>query len=118
MSKGWNAPRKSLELVHPGGLASASPSKDLHISFEPSPDYCGIAKAAAGRSFGGSSKTLFTGRVDNAHGLKAVLAQAVEAVKEGRGAVVEALLEDDADVKNAEGLVKEVARQESEAEGS
>ena len=56
--------------------------------------------------------------MDNAHGLKAVLAQAVEAVKEGRGAVVEVLLKDDEDVKNIEGLVKEVALQESEAEGS
>ena len=116
--KGWNAPRKSLELVHPDGLASASPSQDLHISFEPSPDYGGIAKAAAGRSFGGKSKGLFTGRVEDASGLESVLKQAVEAVKEGRGAVVEAILDDDVDVKNAEGLVREVALREREAESS
>ena len=99
MRKGWNAPRKSLELVHPTGLASTSPNKDLHISFEPSPDYGGIAKAAAGGSFGGVKKGLFTGRAENPQELKEVLAQAVEAVEEGRGAVVEAVLGND-DIKN------------------
>ena len=39
------------------------------------------------------------GPVENAHGLKNMLAQAVEAVKEGRGAVMGVLLEDDEDVK-------------------
>ena len=116
MSKGWNAPRKSLELVHPTSLASTSSNKDLHISFEPSPDYSGIAKAAAGRSFGGLKEGLFAGRAENGQELKALLAQAVEAVKEGRGAVVEAVL-DDEDVESVEGVVKEVALREKEAEG-
>lgn len=115
-AKGWNAPRKSLELVHPTGLASISPNKDLHISLEPSPDYGGIAKAAAGESFGESKVGLFTGKADNAQKLEAVLAKAIEAVREGRGAVVEAILEDDS-VKDVKGLVKEVAQQEKEAEG-
>ena len=110
--KGWNAPRKSLELVHPAGLASTSPNEDLHISLEPSPDYGGIAKAAAGTSFGALKEGLFTGRADNAQELKAVLAQAVDAVKEGRGAVVEAVLEDDDHVKR---VVEEVALREREA---
>ena len=56
---------------------------------------------AARTSFGGSSKGLFTDRVENAHGLKVVLAKAVEAVKEGRGAVAGVLLEDDEDIRNA-----------------
>lgn len=101
--QGWNAPRKSLELVHPIGLASTSPNEDLHISFEPSPDYGGIAKAAAGGSFGGVKKRLFTGKAKSAQELKAVLALAVEAVEEGRGAVVEAVLDND-DTKNVRGV--------------
>ena len=91
----WNALRKSLVLVHPIGLASTSPKENLHISFEPSPDYGGIAKAAAGGSFGGVNKGLFTGRAENPRKLKEVLAQAVGAVEEGRGAVVEAVVGND-----------------------
>ena len=55
--------------------------------------------------------------MEDARYLKSVLVRAVEAVKEeGRGAVVELVLDDDDDVKNAEGLVKEVALREREAE--
>ena len=54
---------------------------------------------------------LFTGRVENSQELKAILEQAVEAVKKGRGAVVEAVLDDD-DVKSVGDVVKEVAQQE------
>ena len=67
----------------------------MHISFDPSADYGGIAKAAAGRSFGDTKRALFTGRAETIQELKSVLKQAVEAVKEGRGGVVEAVLEDD-----------------------
>ncbi|KAI4170237.1 MAG: hypothetical protein LQ343_005120 [Gyalolechia ehrenbergii] len=47
-NKGWNAPRKSLEFVHPDGLATTLPNQDLHVSFDPSPDNGGIAEAGAG----------------------------------------------------------------------
>ena len=112
--KGWNSPRKSLELVHPTGLASTAPNKDLHISLEPSPDYGGIAKAAAGRSFGGLKQGLFAGRAEDIQELKSILAQAVEAVKEGRGAVVEAILNDE-DVKNVNSVGEELVKQEMKA---
>lgn len=56
--------------------------------------------------------------MEDARGLETVLKQAVEAVKEGRGAVVEAVLEDDVDVKKAEGLVREVALRERQAGNS
>lgn len=83
---GWNAPRKSLELVHPQGYGSKVNNEELNISFAPTPDYAGIAKAAAGgRCWGGSA-----GTVDE---LKTKLAEAVEAVKAGTCAVLDAHLD-------------------------
>ena len=96
MSKGWNAPRKSLELVHPTGLGVESSNEDLHISFEPTPSFGGIAAAAAAeRVHGKSEGWLYTGRAETLIGLEDVLAQAVTAVKAGRSALVEAVLKDD-----------------------
>jgi acetolactate synthase-1/2/3 large subunit len=43
---GWRAPRFSLLQVHPDGYASRS--NDIGISFDPPPDYAGIAAAAGG----------------------------------------------------------------------
>ncbi len=43
---GWQAPRYSTLSVHPKGEASRA--ADLGISFEPPPDYAGIAAAAGG----------------------------------------------------------------------
>ncbi|KAJ5122196.1 Thiamine pyrophosphate enzyme C-terminal TPP-binding [Penicillium atrosanguineum] len=48
---GWNAPKVSALLVHKNGLSSKSNRRDLNISFEPSPDYPGIA-TAAGNAWG------------------------------------------------------------------
>ncbi|KAB5580254.1 thiamine pyrophosphate enzyme, N-terminal TPP binding domain-containing protein [Coniochaeta sp. 2T2.1] len=45
---GWNAPRKSLLLVHPVGLGSKVDNSELNISFSPNPDYSTIAKGASG----------------------------------------------------------------------
>lgn len=45
-NKGWNAPRQSALSVHPKGFASRD--DDIGISFEPSPDYGGIAAASGG----------------------------------------------------------------------
>ncbi|KAL8728992.1 MAG: hypothetical protein Q9181_005154, partial [Wetmoreana brouardii] len=47
-NKGWNAPRRSLLLVHPEGEGSKVGNEELNIAFEPGPDYAGIAKAASG----------------------------------------------------------------------
>lgn len=43
---GWNAPRHSTLAVHPDGYASKA--ADLGLSFDPAPDYAGIAAAAGG----------------------------------------------------------------------
>lgn len=79
---GWNAPRKSLQLVHPEGLGSKATNEEINISFEPSPDYAGIASAAA-------SGDVHAFRVDKASELKRVLEDAVAKVKAGKTAVVD-----------------------------
>ncbi|HLH49892.1 MAG TPA: thiamine pyrophosphate-requiring protein [Roseiarcus sp.] len=48
-NRGWKAPKFSALAVHPDGYASRA--ADLDLSFEPSPDYAGLA-AAAGGAFG------------------------------------------------------------------
>lgn len=85
-NKGWNAPRRSLLLVHPEGEGSKVSNGELNIEFEPSPDYAGIAKAAAGGR-------LWAGRVGCVEELLEMLPQAVESVKGGVGAVLEVRLE-------------------------
>jgi thiamine pyrophosphate-dependent acetolactate synthase large subunit-like protein len=85
-NNGWNAPRKSLELVHPHGLGSKVDNKELNISFEPTPDYAGIAKAAAG----GHLYAAQAGTVDE---LEKVLKEAVESVKGGVSAVIDCHLD-------------------------
>lgn len=79
---GWNAPRRSLLLVHPDGLGSKASNEDINIEFNPSPDYAGIAKAAAGGD-------LFAARVDNTADLDRVLKEAIAAVEGGQSAVVD-----------------------------
>ncbi|KAI9154773.1 NAD-dependent aldehyde dehydrogenase [Paramyrothecium foliicola] len=77
---GWNAPKVSALLVHKEGYSSRHNRKDLSLSFEPSPDYSGIA-AAAGNAYGGVIKT--------PHQVDSVLQEAVKIVQGGRSAVVE-----------------------------
>lgn len=80
---GWNAPRKSLLLVHPDGEGASASNQELNISFDPTPDYSGIAKAAAcGRAW--------TGRLTNIEDLKKLLPKAVEAVSGGMSAILDA----------------------------
>jgi thiamine pyrophosphate-dependent acetolactate synthase large subunit-like protein len=79
---GWNAPRKSLLLVHPEGLGSKATNEELNISFAPVPDYAGIAKAAAGGE-------LFA---EKASDLEDVLTRAIESVKNGTTAVIDAVV--------------------------
>ncbi|KAI1496891.1 thiamine pyrophosphate enzyme, N-terminal TPP binding domain-containing protein [Biscogniauxia marginata] len=81
-NKGWNAPKASMLLVHPDGLASQATNEDIHISFEPDPDYAGIAKAAAGGD-------LFAARVDKVDSLEDTIKQAIQAVQGGQSAVLD-----------------------------
>ncbi|KAI1631565.1 thiamine pyrophosphate enzyme, N-terminal TPP binding domain-containing protein [Biscogniauxia mediterranea] len=81
-NKGWNAPRRSMLLVHPEGLGSQATNEEINISFDPVPDFAGIAKAAAGGD-------LFAARIDKAEGLEATIKQAVEAVRGGQSAVLD-----------------------------
>ncbi|KAI0444983.1 thiamine pyrophosphate enzyme [Xylaria telfairii] len=81
-NKGWNAPRKSMLLVHPQGLGSKATNEEINISFDPVPDYSGIAKAAAGGD-------LFAARVEKADLLEETLKKAIEAVEGGQSAVID-----------------------------
>ena len=83
---GWNAPRKSLELVHPHGLGSKVDNKELNISFAPTPDYAGIAKAASGGE-------AWAGYASTVSELERLLPNAVEAVKGGNTAVLDAQID-------------------------
>ncbi|HEU4626422.1 MAG TPA: thiamine pyrophosphate-requiring protein [Steroidobacteraceae bacterium] len=79
-NRGWRAPRYSAMGVHPEGLASQG--DDIAVSFEPPPDYAGIAAAA-----GGAHAERIT-RVDE---VEAAIARAVRVVREeGRSAVIDA----------------------------
>jgi len=79
---GWKAPRFSLLGVHPDGYASRE--ADLGISFDPAPDYSGIAAAAGGA---------FARIVRDADELQDALDAAIRAVtEEGRCAVLDVML--------------------------
>lgn len=84
--EGWNAPKRSLLLVHPDGVGSKATNEELNISFAPSPDYAGIAKAAAGGN-------LWAGHASTVAELADLLPKAIESVKSGVGAVLDAHLE-------------------------
>ena len=83
---GWNAPRKSLLLVHPEGEGSKVSNEELNISFRPTPDYAGIAKAASGGK-------IWAGQAGCVGELNDLLPKAVESVMNGTTAVLEAQLE-------------------------
>ena len=85
-NKGWNAPRRSLLLVHPDGEGSRADNKALNISFDPTPDYAGIAKAAAGGR-------CWAGCVGSVGEMTERLPEAIEAVKGGTCAVLEVQLD-------------------------
>lgn len=72
--------------MHPDGEGSKVSNEELNISFAPTPDYAGIAKAAAGgRCWAGAAST-----VEQLHDK---LAEAIEAVKGGSCAVLDAHLD-------------------------
>jgi hypothetical protein len=71
--------------VHPDGPASKATNDELNIAFSPTPDYAGIAKAAA-------CGNLFAEKVSKAEELQSTLQRAVESVLSGTTAVVEAVV--------------------------
>ncbi|CAG7950019.1 unnamed protein product [Penicillium olsonii] len=77
---GWNAPKVSALLVHKDGLASKSNRRDLNISFDPSPDYPGIA-TAAGKAWGAT----VTAQAE----LDSTINEATAVVQGGKCAVIE-----------------------------
>ncbi|KAL5116188.1 hypothetical protein ACEQ8H_005965 [Pleosporales sp. CAS-2024a] len=85
-NKGWNAPRRSMLLVHPNGEGSKVSNEELNISFAPTPDYSGIAKAASGGE-------IWAGHASTADELNKLLPEAIQAVLDGRSAVLDAHLE-------------------------
>lgn len=85
-NKGWNAPRKSMLLVHPDGDGSRATNEELNISFAPTPDYAGIAKAASGGE-------IWAGRAATVSDLARLLPEAIKTVQNGTAAVLEAQLD-------------------------
>ena len=79
---GWRAPKFSALAVHPDGYASRA--DDIGVSFDPPPDYAGIAAASGGA---------FARTVKRADELEAAVEAAIVAVKqEGRAAVLDVWL--------------------------
>ena len=70
-------------LVHPDGLGSTVSNRELNISFDPSPDYSGIARAA-------SDGNIHAARVTDRAKLQSVLKEAIEIVQNGTSAVIDA----------------------------
>jgi len=81
-NRGWKAPKFSALAVHPDGFASRA--ADLDLSFDPPPDYSGIA-AAAGGAFARIVKRPQDVEAAVAEGLRVVL-------EEQRCAVIDAWL--------------------------
>lgn len=73
-------------LVHPDGDGSKATNEELNISFAPTPDYAGIAKAASGGK-------CWAGSAGSVKELEKMLPEAIEAVKGGVSAVLDAQLD-------------------------
>ncbi len=81
-NRGWRAPKFSMLAVHPHGHASRA--NEIGVTFDPPPDYAGIAAAAGGA---------FARKVDRANELDAALDAGLRAVREeGRAAVLDVWL--------------------------
>ena len=81
-NQGWRAPKFSMLGVHPDGFGSRA--AELDIRFEPPPDYSGIAAAA-----GGAHAEI----VREPAQLAPALQRSLQAIREGRCAVIDAWLE-------------------------
>jgi acetolactate synthase-1/2/3 large subunit len=80
-NQGWRAPKYSMLGVHPDGFGSRA--AELDIRFEPPPDYSGIAAAA-----GGAHAEIVREPAQLAPALK----RSLQALREGRCAVIDAWL--------------------------
>ena len=81
-NRGWKAPKLSTLAVHPAGYASRA--EDIGLSFDPPPDYAGIAKAA-----GGANARMLKDPAE----VEAGIAEAIAVVREdGRAAVLDCWL--------------------------
>ena len=65
----------------------------MNISFDPSPQYSGIALAASGGPGRGLGEGLFARTVADVGDFEDTLREAIRAVESGRGAFIEAALE-------------------------
>ena len=81
-NRGWKAPKFSALAVHPDGFASRA--KGLDLSFDPPPDYSGIAAAAGGA---------YARVVKHPHDVEAAVAEGLRMVlEESRCAVLDVWL--------------------------
>ncbi len=76
---GWRAPRSAVLSVHPDGVAAAAP--DIDIDFPQPADYAGIAAAAGGAH---------AERVRSVAEVGPALERALQAIRAGRAAVIDA----------------------------
>lgn len=74
---GWRAPRFSMLGVHPDGFGSREP--DINISFDPTPDYSGIAAAAGGA---------YARKVEKVDEVASAIAEALRIVREEKRCAV------------------------------
>lgn len=74
-----------MQLVHPTGYGSRISNEELNISFAPTPDFSGIAKAAAGGK-------AWAGVAESAKDIKTLLPEAIAAVQSGMSAILEVRL--------------------------
>ncbi len=76
-NRGWKAPKFSALAIHPDGFASRA--DDLDLSFDPPPDYAGVAAAAGGA---------FARVVKRAQDVEAAIAEGLRVVLEERRCAV------------------------------
>lgn len=98
---GWKAPRNSTKRVYPEGLINDASDDEVNVSFRPTPNYAALAEAATGSekfSKDGSQTTttwMKGVRVRNVRDLREALREAAIRVgQEGRGMLIEVLMED------------------------
>jgi thiamine pyrophosphate-dependent acetolactate synthase large subunit-like protein len=85
---GWKATRSCVNDVHPTGLAAGMTDDELGVDLKmDGPDYCGIAKAA-------SNGHLWTRKVHKCQDLPSALKDAMQSVRSGIGAVLDAVVMD------------------------
>ncbi|KAF1851626.1 thiamine pyrophosphate enzyme [Cucurbitaria berberidis CBS 394.84] len=95
---GFNAPRKSTQIVYPEGLNKGATGDEMNISFEPSPNYAALAEAASGSSAsrGGiqiEGQWMLGVQVNAVGSLKTELGKASKRILEaGKGMLIEALI--------------------------